>query len=155
MAGVRTTISGIGSKFPSRTPGDPTGMSLNTFGMDKLHEGINGEHINEILLDAITPAYDQLKEEWPVITGASSDTIRVESGEIGPKMARVHLMIGGTALIEDPRNVSGKDYVPYVEFNGTTKTPPGTLAHAMFANMDEMKEMIRNSVRQYIQDLLV
>lgn len=157
MAGTRTTISGVGGrKFPSKTPGDITGLSLNTFGLDKLQAGINGELLAEILMVAIGPAEEQAKEEWPKETHASVETIKSVVTEVGPKMARVALVVGGPELINDPRNKKHIDYAPYIEFNGSPGgTPPGTLTHAMAANEVEMKRIIRVSVAQLIEDLLV
>jgi hypothetical protein len=155
VADVRVTVGGVGGKFPSRVPGTRTGLQLNTFGLDRLAEGINGEIISEILIDAIQPAYEQAKAEWPVLTGASSDSIDVTVTEVGSNYARVALQAGGEKLKEDERNKSGKDYAPYIEYNGTPTTPPGTLTHAMVANEPEMRRMIHASVSELIRDLLV
>lgn len=155
MADIRVTVTGVGGKYPSRTPGTRAAFQVNTFGLDRLTEGITGELLAEVMVTAIQPAYEQALAEWPVITGASRDTIEVTVMEEAAKSARVALQIGGEKLRADPRNKSHKDYAPYVEFNGTPKTPPGTLTHAMVANEPEMRRIIHSSVKQLIQDLLV
>jgi len=144
MAYTRTTVGGIGgTKFPSRTPGDPTGLSINSFLIGKIKEVLSGEQVAPILLWAMEPAYEQAKADWPVVTGASSDTIRLETDEIEANFARVSLRVGGEQLMQDPRNKKGIDYAPFVEFNGTSKTPPGTITHAVIITQDEVKERIK------------
>lgn len=154
MSNVRTTVSGVGSKFPSRVKGSKAALSINTFGMQKLHEGINGEAIAAILLEAAQPAFDQAFAEWPRDTNASVETLELVVYEVGEKNARVALQIGGPALIEDPRNKKHIDYAPFVEFNGTPKTPPGTMTHAIHANEEEIKRRIREGLRVLIEGLL-
>lgn len=154
MADIRVTVTGVGGKYPSHEKGDIFGLQVNTFGMTKLQEGITGEAILDILMEAIQPAYEQAKADWPIITQASSDSIEVVTIETGPKLARIALQIGGEKLINDPRNVKHIDYAPYVEYNGTSKTPPGTLTHAMVMNEAQMKRMIHDGVKRLIEESL-
>lgn len=151
---IRTTFGGVGgSKFPSRVPGTPTGIGANTYGLQAL-KGISGADIAPILLDALEPAREYAVVEWPRITGASGDTIRTEIVEIGPKVARAALLVGGQPLINDPRNKSHKDYAPFVEFNGTSKTPAGTITHSIYANQPEIVGKIRAGVAELIKQRL-
>lgn len=145
MANIRTTVGGIGGKFPSRVPGDPTAIQVNAFGMKAL-EGITGQEIAEVLLHALEPARDMAIEEWPKDTHASSETIRLEVTEIGQKSARVALVAGGKKLIEDPRNVSKKDYTPYIEFLGTPTTPPGTMTSSVILTEKERQQRLRDGI---------
>lgn len=154
MADIRVTQSGVGGKFPSRVKGTRAAFQLNTFGMTKLHEGITGEVLAEIAFEAIQPAYEQALVDWPKITHASVESIEVTTTEIGDKVGRVALQIGGEKLINDPRNKKHIDYAPYVEYNGTAKTPPGTLTHCMVMHEQEMKRFIHASVKHLIQELL-
>jgi hypothetical protein len=153
MANVRVTVGGVGQKIMSREPGTRVGLQVNTFGIDRIRDGLTGEALVPILTEAIQPAFLQLLAEWPVITGASRDSADVETTEIGAKYARVALQIGGQKLIEDPRNIKHIDYAPYVEFNGTSKTPAGTLTHAMVANQDEMRDYIHDRVSELLRRL--
>lgn len=146
MADIRTTISGIGGKYPSRVAGTPTGIQLNTFGLQKIRERIRGSQLAPILVNAMQPTKEQAVADWPRITGASGDSIRVEVEEEGSYYARVSLKAGGEQLINDPRNKSHKDYAPFIEFNGTSTTPPGTMTHAMITNEAQMKERIKEGV---------
>jgi hypothetical protein len=155
MANIRNTFTGVGGRFPSRVKGTQAAFSMNTFGLNKLEAGINGEHLSEIAYDAMEVAEEMAKEEWPKDTHASVETIERVIYEVNERSCRVALQIGGQKLIEDPRNKSHKDYAPYVEYNGTPKTAPGTLAHVMAVTEPEIKERMRNGVRQLIQDLLV
>ncbi len=115
---------------------------------------MTGAALAPILMDAIEIAKDYAYSEWPVLTGASRDTIRTSVAEVSAKSAKVNLLVGGPQLIADPRNKSGKDYAPYVEFNGTSKTAPGTMARAMELNKEEMKERIRDGVAELIRGLV-
>lgn len=155
MAGTRTTIGGIGGrKFSSKVPGDPTGFGVNTFLLDKLKAAMDGEALAPLVLDAVEPAKEQALAEWPVDTGASRSTIRTEIVETGPHFARAALIVGGIALIEHPDNKSHKDYAPFIEFNGTSKTPPGTLSNAVFDTSDAMKERLADNIRAYLQEII-
>lgn len=154
MANIRTTVTGVGGKFPSRVAGTQVAFQVNTFGMTKLEAGITGEVMEPILIEAMQPALEQAKEDWPKDTHASVETLEVVTMEIGPKVARVALQIGGERLIADPRNLKHIDYAPYVEYNGTAKTPPGTLTHVMAMNEKVMKQMIHAGVKRMIEELL-
>lgn len=154
MAGTRTTIGGIGSKFPSREKGTRAGLGLNTFGLQALAEGITGEALAPIVLEAWQPAFEAAYSEWPVLTGASRDSIELGITEIGPRLVRVALQAGGQKLIEDPRNKSHKDYAPYIEFNGTSTTPAGTMTHAVHSTADEAKARIARGVAELMRSIL-
>lgn len=147
MALLRTTVSGLAGKNLSRTPGTQIGLRINTFGLDKL-QGITGADLAPILLEAIQPAYEQALAEWPIITGASRDTIDTAIQEEATKLARVVLQVGGQRLIDDPRNKSHKDYAPFVEFNRWV------LTHAIYNNLDAIKENIRQGVGNLIKQRL-
>jgi len=146
---VRTTIGGIGgSKFTSKKPGTPTGVGLNTFGLQALKGAVTGDNLVPILLAAIEPAKEEAFNEWPKRTWASSETIRTEVVEVGSTFARVALTVGGQQLIDDPRNESHKDYSPYIEY----VSHPGILFNAMNMNNTLIKEKIREGVRQLIEE---
>lgn len=154
MAGeVRTTITGVGGKYISREEGVRVGLQINTFGMSKLIEAINGEALRNILVEAMDLAYRQAVAEWPVDTGASRDSIDVEVTDVGLRSARVALFAGGDKLRHDSRNPSGRDYAPYIEFNGTASAPPGILIHAMIANESDMKNIIKERIADLIRRL--
>lgn len=147
--GIRTTISGIGGRDISHTPGDPTGLQINTFVLDKMIDGLNGEALKPIVVDAMEPAYNQAKAEWPIyegpdhVGGASNDSIKIWVPEVEETRVRVALSAGGIALIEDERNRQHKDYAPHIEFNGTKTAAPGTLTRAVTDNTPESREIIR------------
>ena len=145
-ATVRTTVS----RRP-RTPGTLIGVRLNTFRMRRLEASLSGEELAPILLEASQPAMDQAVSEWPVQTGASRDSISLDIIEVAPNRARVALQAGGPKLINDARNKSGKDYAPFIEFNGTATAPPGILIGAVFDNEVEIKQRIRNAVAEIIR----
>lgn len=147
---IRTTVGGIGGKFPSRTPGSRTAIQVNAFGMKAL-EGITGAEIAEVLMAAMQPAKEHALIEWPILTGASRDTIGLEVTEVGEKFARVALVAGGKQLIEDPRNKSKKDYAPFIEFNGTPTTTPGTLTSAVIITEQDRKRIIREGLAAIIK----
>lgn len=137
----------------SRVVGTPTTIQANFFGFDAL-QGITGEDLLPLLSEAMGIPYEELLREWPIITGASIETARVETVEVGPKHARVALTIGGPQLVEDARNRSKKDYTPYVEFNGTSKTPPGTMARAMIANDTAVRDAVKAGIRELLRSRL-
>ncbi len=148
MSNVRTTIGGIGgSKFTSKVPGSPTGVGLNTFGLQAIKGAVSGEMLVPILLAALEPAKEIAFDEWPKDTWASSESIRTEVVEIGSTFARVALTVGGEQLINDPRNKSHKDYSPYIEY----VSHPGILFNALNSNDTLIKEKIRDGVRQLIE----
>lgn len=149
MADVRVTR---GNRI--QTIGAPVGVQTNTFGLQRLMAGVSGDHLEEILTDALQIPEQVVQETWPVDTGASVETVRIETDEVGPTHARVSLRIGGAPLIADPRNKKHIDYAPYIEFNGSPGgTPPGTLLYAMTSTSTEVKDYIHNRVRELIEDL--
>ena len=146
MATVRVTR---GSR--SRIPGTTVGVQVSTFGLDRL-ETISGSEMEPICREAIEPARELVAGEWPIDTGASIDTLRIETDEIGATHCRVSLRIGGPQLIADPRNVKHIDYAPYIEFNGSPGgTPPGTIAYAMSSQARLMRSLIHAGVRELIR----
>ena len=143
---VRTTVG-----RRSRVPGTLIGVQLNTFRMRRLEALLSGEELAPILLEASQPAMDQAVSEWPVLTGASRDSISLDLIEVGANRARVALQAGGPKLINDARNKSGKDYAPFIEFNGTATAPPGIIIGAIFDNEVEIKQRIRAAVVELIR----
>ncbi len=137
----------------SRIPGTLIGVQLNTFRMRRLEASLNGQQLAPILLDAAGIAFDQAVSEWPVLTGASRDSISLDVIEVESNRARVALQAGGPKLINDARNKSGKDYAPFIEFNGTATAPPGILIGAIFDNEDEIKQRIRAGVADLIRSV--
>jgi len=157
MAKVRVTEvkfpnrSGGNFSIRSRAVGDRTGVIVNTFNLDKLQKEVNGKALMFILFEALEPAWDQARENWPVLTGASQRSIDVVEVEEGPHVARAALQVGGDALKSDPDNMSGKDYAPYIEFNGS---PSGrgqnTILHAYLDNERKMREIVHRGVSNLI-----
>lgn len=153
MAFTRTTW---GAR--SRIPGTGVGVQVNTFGLQKLQAAITGEAIADVLLEAMQVAYDQAKEEWPIDTGASGETIRLEkvssedlrshhAGGDPTRVGRVALQIGGLDLINDPRNKSHKDYAPYVEFNGSPAgRGQGVIQRAVYSNQGVILDQVRSGM---------
>ncbi len=139
----------------SRQVGDQVGLQVNTFGLDKLQAGITGEAIAPILLEALQPALQDALAEWPVLTGASIDSMETIISEIGPKHARAVLQVGGEKLISDSRNVSHKDYAPYIEFNGSpTGRGQGAISNAIFGNDRQIRADIHAGVKALIKGVL-
>lgn len=135
----------------SRTPGTTVGVQVSTFGLDSL-ENISGAELEAIALEALEPAREQVAGEWPILTGASLDSLRTETDEIGPTHVRVSLRIGGPPLMADARNEKHIDYAPFIEFNGSPGgTPPGTIAYAMSSQARLMKSLIHSGVRDLIE----
>lgn len=146
MADVRVTR---GSR--SRIPGVPVGVQFSTFGLDQL-EAISGADLEPIVLEAIQPARDQAASEWPIDTGASIDTLRIETDEVGARHVRVSLRIGGAPLIADARNVKHIDYAPFIEFNGSPGgTPPGILSYAVSSQARLIRSLIHAGVQEMIR----
>jgi hypothetical protein len=136
----------------SRTPGTTVGFQVNTFGLDALAVGLTGSDFEPIAHEALTPAFEQAVEEWPVLTGASRDTIRVETDEVTETRVRVSLRVGGPPLIEDPRNTKHIDYAPFIEFNGSPGgTPPGIILYAMTSNDRNMRQTLHQGVAALIE----
>lgn len=134
-------------KHRVQTVGAPVGMQISSFGLEKL-SGISGADMEPIAHAAMQPALSQLATTWPIYTGASVETARIETDEINLTSVRVSLRIGGAPLIADARNKKHIDYAPYIEFNGSPKgTPPGTLLYAMTANDRLIRELLHEGVR--------
>jgi len=149
MADVRVTT---GTR--SRLPGTQVGVQLNTFGMSRLEAGVTGEAIVDILLKAMGPSFDQAVSEWPVQTGASRDSISLDVVEAAAVRARVVLQAGGEKLINDSRNVSHKDYAPFIEFNGTATAPPGILLNSVFGRDAEIRDEVHSGVTELVRGLV-
>ena len=150
MAQVRVTTG-----RRSREPGTTVGMQVNTFGLSKLQAGVTGEAIAEILLEALQPALADAKSEWPILTGASISTMETVVSEIGPTHARAVLQVNGEKLIADPRNVSRKDYAPYIEFNGSpTGRGQGAISNAIFGNDRQIRADVHAGVAALIRGIL-
>lgn len=154
MADIRVTTGGKSEL--SRIPGTQVGVQMNTFGMQKLLAGLTGEDLVEVLVEGIQPAYDELKENWPVLTGASNDSIEVAVLEVNPRSARVVLQVGGPQLIADPRNKSGKDYAPFIEYNGSPSgsVGPGIMTYSFAVRDREMRKLIHAGVSALIKEIL-
>lgn len=153
---IRVTLTGVGGSNAAagysrrRQPGTKTAIEVNAFGLQAL-QGITGEEIAEILMYALEPAKMHAIEEWPKLTHASVETIDLEVTEVGPKMARVALVAGGERLVNDPRNKSKKDYAPFIEFNGTSTTPPGTLTSAVILTEEQRRQRLREGLAALIE----
>lgn len=145
MADVRVTT---GTR--SHVPGTMVGINVNTFGLQRLEE-VSGADLMPIVVAALEPAREQLRSEWPVLTGASRDSILIYPMETGPHLARASLSVGGYVLIEDPRNVKHIDYAPFIEFNGTATAPAGLLLYAMSSNKASIREAIHSGVAALLQ----
>src|SRR5476649_482700 len=131
------------------------GMQVNVFGLTKLQAGINGEAIAPILVDALQPALETAKGTWPILTGASIESMRVDVIEVNAKSARAVLQIGGEQLIGDPRNISRKDYAPFIEYNGSPSgRGQGSMVNAFYGNEAEMRRIIHDGVALLIAELL-
>lgn len=161
MANIRVTQTGVGTVGHvggyrnNRSPGDPTGLQINTFGMDKLIGGLTGDQLVEIVTEAFQPAYFQLLSEWAVDTGASRDSARISVIEVGARMCRVALEIGGQQLIDDIRNEKHINYAPFLEFNGSPGgTPPGVLLNAVIDNYPEAVQYIHERVGWMIKRII-
>lgn len=134
-----------------RTVGEPVGVQVSTFGLKAL-EGISGADLKPIIMGAAELPANMIRETWPRWTGASGDTIRIETDEVGAKHARVSIRVGGQPLIEDPRNEKHIDYAPFIEFNGSPGgTPPGTILYAMHVTNAAMRAQIHAGVRALLQ----
>lgn len=149
--GVRTTIG-----RRSREADSTVGVQINTFGLDKLAEGINGQDLLDILLEAAEPSRVEAYNNWAYLTGASRDSIELVPVEAGERLARIVLQVGGDKLRNDPRNHSHKDYAPYLEFNGSPsgKTPAGVLRNSIYDNDREIRERIQEGLKRKIEEKL-
>lgn len=150
MADVRVTV-GRGS----RIPGTEAGIQVNTFGLDRLMAGVTGAALEPLLYEALEPSFELAHEAWPVLTGASRDSMRLQTIEIEARRARVALLVGGEQLKSDPRNITpGKDYAPFIEYNGTATVPPGTIAYAIHSREQDIRAVIHEGVGFLIEELL-
>jgi hypothetical protein len=122
--------------------------------MSKLQESVNGQALADIALDAYQPAMDDAVAEWPVLTGASRDSIILEVVEVAPRYGRVALQVGGEILKNDPRNKSGRDYAPFIEFNGTPNAVPGILFRAVNMNIEQIRRVIHAKVAELVRGSL-
>ncbi len=139
----------------SRETGTTVGMQVNVFGLSKLEAGVTGEAMAPILIEALEIPLAEARSEWPVLTGASLDSMEIGIVEIGPRLARAVLQVGGPVLMADPRNKSHKDYAPYIEFNGSpTGRGQGAIANAIGSNDTEIRKTIREGVAGIIQGLV-
>lgn len=152
MADVRVTRGGMGVREISHAAGTPVGIGINTFAIRALRNKLTGRNLVPILKRALRPALQQAQDEWPVLTGASRDSIRLQVAEISEHTARVALTAGGPQLMEDERNKSGKDYAPFIEFNGTATAPAGILTSAVETNYTDIVDTIHEGVNELINE---
>jgi hypothetical protein len=100
------------------------------------------------------PSKDDAISNWPVLTGASRDSIEIFISEVKPRSARAVLQVGGETLINDSRNKSHKDYAPYIEFNGS---PSGrgqmAIRNAIYGRDTEIRQAIHARVAALVKDL--
>ena len=93
----------------------------------------------------------EARANWPVLTGASRSTLRIEDVEVGDRRARIALGVGGPPLIEHPDNPSHRDYAPIIELIGS---PLGrgkdTIRDAVYGNEDRLKQIVRERLGQEI-----
>lgn len=135
--------------------GSTLGMQVNVHGLVKLQAGVTGDLLAPILVDSLQPALVEAKQAWPILTGASVDSMDVVVIEIGERHARVNLQVGGDRLRNDPRNPSRKDYAPYIEYNGSPAgRGQGTMVNAFLNNEREMRHAVRDGVAQLIREIL-
>lgn len=150
MANVRVTTTRA-----SRQPGESSGIQVNVFGMQALEEGITGEVLNEIMLQAAQPMLEAVIQNWyehwfNFDTGASQDSIMLLTTEVAERSARIMLQAGGQRLIEDARNTKHVDYAPFLEFH----EGGGMIRSAVFDNRDDFVRAVREGVTARIQELL-
>jgi hypothetical protein len=145
MADIRTTFG-----RRSREQGTVVGVKVNTFGLDRLQASFTGDRLAPILVEALQPSFNEAYAEWPVLTGASRDSIDIVVAEVLERAARVALQAGGPTLIANPLNTSHKDYAPFIEFLGTPTAAPGILVRAIYSNQDAIKQRIRDGVKALI-----
>ncbi len=151
MAGTTRVTTGR----RSREPGTTVGMEVNVFGLTALEAGINGEAIAPILLEALQPALIEARGEWPILTGASIESMETVISEIGLRHARAVLQVGGAKLIADPRNVSRKDYAPFIEFNGSpTGRGQHSISNAIFGNDRQIRADVKAGIKLLIEGIV-
>lgn len=158
MADVRVTVG----RRP-RDSGSTVGVQVNTFGLQKLIDAVDGEAIAQVLMDTMQPIRDEAYQNWPkppgqdgnyVRTGASADSIMVFTSEVGEHSARVILQAGGQKLKDDPRNPRGKDYAPFVEFGINSNAGVGVLRDAVYDNDGTIRQGIHDGIARLVKDAL-
>lgn len=138
----------------SREKGVPIALQMNTFVLDKLRSRISGEELSQLQVEAMQPALEAAQADWPVLTGASKDSLQIVVMEENQHSARVALQAGGEQLINDERNIDKKDYAPFIEFLGTATTSPGTIARAVITNEELIKERLKEYLREWIMEAI-
>jgi len=135
----------------SRESGSQVGIQLNTFGLDKIQAEINGHALAVIMLEAAQPMLEQATQDWPVDTGASRDSIELVTVEEGDRRARIVLQAGGQKLENDPRNKSGIDYAPFLEFGTEGRAAHGIIRDSVFDNEEAYRSRVRTGVKGLIE----
>ena len=135
----------------SRESGSQVGIQLNTFGLDKIRAEINGHALAVIMLEAAQPMLEQATQDWPVDTGASRDSIELVAVEEGDHRARIVLQAGGQKLENDPRNKSGIDYAPFLEFGTEGRAAHGVIRDSVFDNEEAYRSGVRAGVKGLIE----
>ena len=146
MRDVRVTFG-----HGSRIPGTEAGIQINSFRFEKLLGLVTGEEMAPILKEAMVPSFMDAHAEWPVLTGASRDSMRLQTEEVTPSTARVALRVGGPQLIADPRNEKHIDYAPFIEYNGTATAAPGIISRSIFTHMSQIKATVHAGVLALVQ----
>lgn len=131
----------------SRVPGTQVGVQLNTFGLDEVRGRVTGRELAVILIDSAQPMLSDAFENWPKKTGASSESIELMIVEENEHSARIVLQAGGQTLENDPRNKSGIDYAPFLEFGTNGRPAHGALRNAVYDGETEFKSLVRDGVR--------
>lgn len=137
----------------SRESGTQVGIQLNIFGLNALQGAVNGNELAKILMDAAQPMYTTAYENWPKKTGASADSIElvIVEGEEAAKRARIVLQAGGQKLENDPRNKSGVDYAPFLEFGTNGRHAYGAIRDAVYSEETDFKLRVRERVADLIR----
>ncbi len=134
----------------SRETGSQVGVQLNTFGLGKVKEAVNGKELARILIQSAQPMLENAFDNWPKLTGASADSIELVVVEEGETHARIVLQAGGQKLENDPRNKSGIDYAPFLEFGTNGRHAYGAIRNAVFDGESAFKDNVREGVRELI-----
>lgn len=150
MADVRVTTT-----RGSRQKGDVAGIQLNTFGLQKLADGVNGEEIARIMLEAAQPMFEQCQHDWydhwfNFDTGASADSVALITTEVEERRARIQLQAGGEVLRSDPRNKSHQDYAPMLEYH----EGGGMIRNAVFDNQEEFVRNVHAGIKRLVEELI-
>lgn len=135
----------------SRDLGTVAGIRLNLFALDQLRGRVTGEEMAAVMLESAKPMYNQAVEDWPRDTGASGDSIELLVVEAGETRARIVLQVGGQKLANDPRNKSGIDYAPYLEFGSQGRHAYGVIRNSVFDNEDDYKQRVREGIKRLIE----